>query len=131
VAVVTNEIAARSGLGIQLMQGWGKDVALVTPQAFPYKGSGIVLYDFGNAWAPFADLPPVQEDVGVCGQDGACPDHFDCKQVGQDDKAPKHCLRADPHELPRRNPQHIEQMIHFFHTGEIIDVCGGKGCKFP
>jgi hypothetical protein len=25
---------------------------------------------------------------------------------------------------------HIEQMAHFFETGEIKDVCGGKPCLF-
>jgi hypothetical protein len=37
----------------------------------------------------------------------------------------------DPHECPRRRPEHWQQMGHFFETGEIIDVCGGKPCEFP
>lgn len=34
----------------------------------------------------------------------------------------------DPHGSPRRQDWHNEQMVHFFRTGEIIDVCGGDGC---
>jgi hypothetical protein len=36
---------------------------------------------------------------------------------------------GDPHGLPRRLPAHNRQMDHFFRTGEIIDVCGGDGCR--
>jgi hypothetical protein len=35
---------------------------------------------------------------------------------------------GDPHGLPRKLPWHQEQMVHFFRTGEIKDVCGGNGC---
>ena len=34
----------------------------------------------------------------------------------------------DPHEVPRRDPQHNQQMIHFWNTGEIIDTCEGRVC---
>lgn len=37
----------------------------------------------------------------------------------------------DPHGCPRKRPEHWQQMGHFFATGEIIDVCGGKPCVFP
>ena len=34
----------------------------------------------------------------------------------------------DPHETPRNDPLHNAQMIHFWNTGEVIDVCGGMRC---
>lgn len=35
---------------------------------------------------------------------------------------------TDPHEAPRRSAAHDMAMMHFFDTGEIVDVCGGDGC---
>jgi hypothetical protein len=58
VAPVTMEIALRSQIGIQLMANWGKDVWGVTPQPYPFKGSGIVSYSFGNPWASPGNVPP-------------------------------------------------------------------------
>ena len=34
----------------------------------------------------------------------------------------------DPHELPRRRDPHNDQMVHFFRTGQIIDVCNAMPC---
>lgn len=100
VAPLTNEIAARSDIGIKLMANYGRDVALVDEQAYPYTGSGVVLYDFGNPWPAPGNHPP---------QDSM----------------------EDPHEFPRRTPEHQEQLAHFFHNdGEIIDVCGDSPCVF-
>jgi hypothetical protein len=99
VAVITNEIAARSDIGIELMAHYGRDVALVEPQPYPYVGSGVVLYDFGNPWPAPGNVPPVSDDLG------------------------------DPHGKPRDELHHNEQMVHFFRSGgEIIDVCGGDPC---
>ena len=97
VALLTNEVVARSKLGIELMPGYGKDVALVTPGSYPHQGSGIVNYEFGNPWPAPGNLPP-----------------FD--SVG------------DPHALPRELESHNHQMVQFWRTGEIVDVCGGDGC---
>lgn len=97
VSVMTNEIAARSGLGIKLMAGYGKEVFGLTPQPYPYTGSGVVLYDYGNPW-PVPGNEPHTDALG------------------------------DPHSKPRKAAWHQEQMIHFFRTGEIKDVCGGDGC---
>ncbi len=33
-----------------------------------------------------------------------------------------------PHGKPRREEGNSRQMVHFFRTGEIIDVCGGLPC---
>ncbi len=63
VAPLTNEIVARSDVGVSIMDHYGRDVALVTPAPYPRTGSGIVSYDFGNPWAKPGDLPPT-DDVG-------------------------------------------------------------------
>jgi len=63
VAPITCEIAARSNLGISLMKDYGRQVFGVTEQAYPFVGSGIVSYDFGNPWAPPGNEPPV-DDLG-------------------------------------------------------------------
>lgn len=97
VALVTNEIAARSDIGIALLPGYGKEVALVAETPYPHQGSGLVNYDFGNPWPPPGNQPPF-DDVG------------------------------DPHGKPNKQEWHNAQKIHFFRTGEIIDVCGGDGC---
>ncbi|TDP61770.1 hypothetical protein [Bradymonas sediminis] len=102
VSVMTNEFAARSDIGIKLMEHYGHDVDLVEAQPYPYTGSGVVLYDFGNAWPEPGNVPPAEED-GL----------------------------GDPHGKPRRVDAHNEQMIHFFRSGgEIIDVCNGAPCEF-
>lgn len=101
VSVMTNEIAARSNIGIALMDHYDDErtPALITQQTYPYRGSGVVLYDFGNSWpSPGNHLT----------EDGM----------------------PDPHESPRRSPEEQAQVVHFFRNGgEIVDVCGGDGCR--
>ena len=61
------------------------------------RGSGVVLFDFGNPWpAPSEVLPPTSE-------------------------------AEDPHGMPRREANHNRQLAHFLETGEIIDVCSDDG----
>lgn len=98
VAVIANEIVARTDVGIPLMENYDDERTVfgVTPASYPRVGSGVVLYDFGNAWPAPGNSPPT---------DG-----------------------ADPHGQPRRLPAHNAQMTHFFRTGVIVDVCGGDGC---
>lgn len=100
VAPLTNEITARSGLGIALMEHYDVDRTPfgITQEAYPRTGSGVVLYNFGNPWAPPGNLPP--------------------PEIGE-----------NPHDLPRRQEWHQHQMVNFFRTGQIIDVCGGDGCR--
>jgi hypothetical protein len=100
VAVVTDEIAARSGIGIDILANYDNEraVELVTPAPYPHRGSGVVLYSFGNPWPPAGNQPP-KDSVG------------------------------DPHGKPRRSDAHNRQMVEFFRTGQIIDVCGGDGCR--
>lgn len=99
VAVVTNENTLRSDLGVKVMAHYDaqRKVPLATEQAYPYRGSGVVLYNFGNPWPAPGNLHP-QDSFG------------------------------DPHSKPRRLDAHNQQMVNFFRTGEIIDVCGGDGC---
>jgi hypothetical protein len=99
VAVLANEIAARSGLGLELMAHYGKPVFGVKEQPYAFTGSGIVLYDHGNPWPLPGNLPPLKDSLG------------------------------DPHGKPRKMAHHQAQMVHFFRTGEIKDFCGGDGCK--
>ncbi|MEZ4408729.1 MAG: hypothetical protein R3A52_19995 [Polyangiales bacterium] len=100
VAVFTNEIAARSGIGIALMEHYDDERSPfgITPTPYPHRGSGVVLYDYGNPWPAPGNRPPAESDGD------------------------------DPHGRPRREPWHQRQMVTFFRTGEIIDVCGGDGC---
>jgi hypothetical protein len=99
VALITNEIATRSDMGIELMANYGRDVWGVEETPFPHEGSGLVNYSFGNPWPPPGNITP-EDDIG------------------------------DPHSWPRRTPEHQQQLMHFLHTGEIIDVCGGEHCEF-
>jgi hypothetical protein len=101
VALVTNEVAARSDNGVVLLPHYGREVPLVTPVSYPHTGSGLVNYNYGHSWPEAGNLPPTDpEGLG------------------------------DPHGRPRKDDKHNEQMIHFFRTGEIIDTCGGP-CPAP
>lgn len=100
VAPVTMEVVARSGVGLSVMDHYDDEhpVELVREQSYPYVGSGLVNWHYGNPWAtPGENVPPI-DDVG------------------------------DPHGKPRRSDSHNAQMAHFFRTGEIIDVCEGGAC---
>ncbi len=125
VAPVANEILARSNLGVALMANWGRPVAGVKETAYPVQGSGMISWDFGNPWANYGNAPPDPGDNGPCAADGSCAGNFSCNLVAG---GVQHCTGNDPHGLPRKSPHHGQQMVHFFRTGEIIDVCGGDGC---
>lgn len=58
VAPLTNEITARSGFGIKLMAHYGKPLWQLPPQSYPHVGSGLVSWDYGNAWAKPGPNPP-------------------------------------------------------------------------
>jgi hypothetical protein len=100
VANVTNEVAARSDIGIALMEGYGREVDGVEPASYPHDGSGIVNYDFGNPWGPTGNVTPGSQT---------------------DDPM------QDPHGKPREQPNRNRQMHEFLETGQIIDVCGQDG----
>jgi hypothetical protein len=100
VSPMTLEIAARSDVGLAVMANYDADrsVELVEPVPYPHTGSGIVLWHFGNPWPMPGNRPPPEDEWG------------------------------DPHESGRHDDPHNEQMVHFFRTGEIIDVCDGVPC---
>jgi hypothetical protein len=101
VSPLTIEIAGRSDIDIAVMENYGRELALIDEEPYPYTGSGVVLYDFGNPWPEPGNHTP---------DDG---------------------LDDDPHGKPRRIDAHNDQMIHFFRNGgEIIDVCEGEPCVF-
>ena len=61
VSTLTNEVVARSDVGVPLMANYGRDVPLTQEQPYPHQGSGIVLYDFGNPWPAPGPLVPHDE----------------------------------------------------------------------
>lgn len=107
VSPLTTLIVANSGVGVSVMEGWGRDITHMGLTETPYTvdgenhvGSAIVLYDLGNPWPEPGNITH-KDDLG------------------------------DPHGTPRYFPEHQEQMIHFLEqNGEVIDVCNGNGCHF-
>jgi hypothetical protein len=101
VSVLTNEVAARTDIGIPLMANYDSERTPwnCTQSSYPRRGSGVVLFDYGNPWPTPGNVTPTRVMVG------------------------------DPHERPRRQESHQRQIANFFRTGEIIDVCGGDGCR--
>ncbi len=99
VAPVTMEIVARTGL-MALMENYDdeRSPALVEATAYPHTGSALTNWHFGNPWPPAVNRPPEEDELG------------------------------DPHGKPRRDDEHNRQMVHFFRTGEVIDVCNGGTC---
>lgn len=103
VAVVTNEIAARSDLGIPVVgtydatrSPWG-----VPSVPYPHEGSGLMLWDFGNPWPQaLGNSPP---DDGL----------------------------RDPHSRQAEVDALGEVFETFLREGRIIDICQGGPCSFP
>ncbi len=103
VAVVTKEITARSGIEIPLLENYDREREPWGGDwaSYDHEGSGIVNWDFSNPWPEPGNMAPDDE-------------------------------YGDPHGQPRRRHEdHNVQMVHFFDTGEIIDVCEGEPCYFP
>lgn len=102
VAVVTNEIAARTWPGeLHLMAGYDERIPYgLTETAYPLEeGSAIVLFDFGNPWPDDrGNLPP---DDGL----------------------------TDPHSRIAEVNAAGELMDAFLREGRVIDICGGDGCN--
>ena len=102
VAVVTNEIAARTWPGdLHLMAGYDERIPYgLSPTDYPLdEGSAMVLFDFGNPWPDDrGNLPP---------EDGL----------------------SDPHPRIAEVEAAGELMDTFFREGRIIDICGGDGCN--
>lgn len=100
VEVQTNEFAARSNMGIALMENYDREREPwgITPTPYPHVGSGVVLWDYGNPWPAASRNVPPNDAFG------------------------------DPHGAPRNDREHGRQLAHFLRTGEIIDVCEGAPC---
>ncbi len=102
VAVVTNEIAARTWPGeLHLMDGYDERIpyGLETTDYPLDAASAMILFDFGNPWpADRGNLPP---DDGL----------------------------SDPHPRIAEVDAVGELMDTFFREGRIIDICGGDGCN--
>lgn len=106
VSVFTNEIAARSDIGVALMENYDDEYTPwgIEPQEYGeegYAGTAIVNWNFSNPWPEAGNTTP-----------------DDCY--------------GDPHSLGRRRHEdHNVQMEHFWRTGRVIDVCDGDICFFP
>lgn len=101
VAVVSEEIAARTYPELAVMQPWDDERSIpgVVETPYPHKGSAMILFDFGNPWPKKeGNLPP-------------------------DNKLP------DPHSRISEVAAASLLVKSFFDVGEVIDVCGGDGCS--
>lgn len=99
VANVTNEIAARTDPSIAVLADYGRPVWGLEETPYPHRGSGLVMYDYGNGWPPLGNTPPREgadphnrprqdahhqrqlvhflrtgEIIDVCGGDGCTPE---------------------------------------------------------
>ncbi len=98
VAVITDEVLGRSDIGIPLMANYDN-------QRTPW-GITQAAYPRNGSGVVLYDFGNPWPPLG---------------------NIPPQTL-PDPHELPRRNAGEQHQMVNFFRTGQIIDVCGGHGC---
>lgn len=100
VSVLTAEWPARSDVGVSILENYDpeRSVPLAETATYPHAGSGVVLWQYGNRWPAPGAQPPEDDEAG------------------------------DPHSTPRRDAAHNQQMVHFWETGEIIDVCDGSPC---
>ncbi|MCA9527933.1 MAG: hypothetical protein KC549_16715, partial [Myxococcales bacterium] len=103
VPPISFEVATRTpDLQMPVVGTWdtNRTVDLATVAPFPHRGSGVVLYGLGNPWPAPGNQPPPEDPLG------------------------------DPHEDLRHLDAHAAQMVNFFRTGEIIDVCQGGPCAW-
>jgi hypothetical protein len=132
VSTLTNLIAANSDSEVAVMENYApgdRDISHigVTEQSYgteeePYVGSAVISWDLGNPWPEPGNEPP--DDSAFCWEQRGMPASDDCASA-------EDCRECDPHGIPRYFPSHQEQMMHFFENeGEVIDVCGGNGCRF-
>lgn len=100
VAVVTNEVLARTYPEIAVMAGYDERVPWgITETAYPHTGSAMILFDFGNAWPlDRANLPPLD-------------------------------VLPDPHPRLIEVESVSGLVNSFLEDGTIVDVCGGDGCN--
>ncbi len=102
VPLITVETAARSGLGVAIMAHYDDERGVPLVDPAPYPHTGSAVVNWHFGNAwPPAGNLPPDDDVG------------------------------DPHGKPRREPAYRRQMVHFFETGEVIDVCEDGTCPPP
>ncbi len=125
---VTEEMSLRAGV-YQLMAHYGHTVVGVSEQPYPQTKSALLSIDFGNPWAHAGNVPAGPSAGQLCGDPGQ--DGGACLGTALCD--PKQnwgvCDLDDPHDRAHGLAAHNDQMVHFFHTGEIADFCGGDGCQ--
>ncbi|MCK6548122.1 hypothetical protein L6R52_19885 [Myxococcota bacterium] len=100
VAPLTMEIVSRSELGLPLLEDYDSMRAPFGAPVVPYPHVGSGMILF--------DFGNPWPEAGNRTPDTTIP---------------------DPHGRPRRLASQQRQMAHFYRTGEIIDVCGGDGCR--
>jgi len=103
VTTISMEVVARTpGMGLAVLENYDpeREIGLVEEVAYPHTGSGLVLYNFGNDWPTPGVNRPVTSNV------------------------------VDAHDAQRWQPEHWQQIITFFQTGDIVDTCGEGGCHF-
>lgn len=101
VAVVTEEIAARTYPELAVMAPWddARSIPGVTETPYPHEGSAMILFDFGNPWPKTeGNLPPDNE-------------------------------LSDPHSRISEVDAAGTLVEAFYDAGKVIDVCGGDGCS--
>ncbi len=133
VSPMTDQINVRSDNGFKLMKNYFKPVSGLTETEYPYTGSGVVSIWFGNSWAKPGNWPPGPEYGGPCKVTSDCPTWpvYECEgddRPGAADGSTV-CYLDDPHDRAHGLTAHNDQLLWFFHTGEIKDFCGGDGCN--
>ncbi len=99
VAVVSMEVVARSDVGLAVMENYDDERAVPLVEETPYPHEGSAMV----LWHFDNPWP----DAGILPPGEEFP---------------------DPHESPHHMDPHTAQMVHFFRTGEVIDVCAGEPC---
>ncbi len=99
VALLTAEIVARSDIGVALMENYDLQRRPALIEPVAYPHEGSGLINWHYGNPwPAAGNRPPRDDLG------------------------------DPHGRPRRDPDYRWQMLEFFRTGRIVDVCEGGLC---
>ncbi len=133
VSPMTDQITVRGDNGFKIMKNYGKPVWGLTEAEYPLKGSGLVSISFGNSWAKPGNWPTGPEYGPACTQTSDCPKFpvYECKNDDRPNADPSKlvCYLDDPHDRAHGLTAHNDQLLWFFHTGEIKDFCGGDGCN--
>lgn len=96
VAVVTNEIAARTFPALGVLEGYdaARQPMGLTVVPYPHEGTGLVLFDFGNPWPTDRGNRPPRDGL------------------------------SDPHSRISEVEGAGEMLVTFLREGRIVDSCG-------